>query len=105
MPNGEEAVAAASSTWDAILMDCQMPIMDGFEATTAIRALEGDTRRVPIIALTAEALAGDRERCLRAGMDDYLSKPVRAEQLQAALDRWIPRAPAEPSELLQSTHR
>ena len=105
VPNGEEAVAAASSTWDAILMDCQMPIMDGFEATTAIRALEGDTRRVPIIALTAEALAGDRERCLRAGMDDYLSKPVRAEQLQAALDRWIPRAPAEPSELLQSTHR
>jgi len=104
--NGEQAVAAAASgTWDAILMDCQMPVMDGLEAATAIRGMERNKRRVPIIALTAEALAGDRERCLRAGMDDYLSKPIRVEQLQAALDRWIPRAPVEPSEQLQSTHR
>ncbi len=104
--NGEEAVAAvAGGGWDAILMDCQMPVMDGFEATMAIRTIEGEGRRVPIIALTAEALAGDRERCLKSGMDDYLSKPVRAEQLHAALERWVPRAPVEPSDLLHSTHR
>ncbi len=102
--NGEEAVAAASEgSFDAILMDCQMPIVDGFEATGAIRALESDAARVPIIALTAEALAGDRERCLRAGMDDYLSKPVRIEQLQATLARWMPRH-VEIAEL-QTTHR
>ena len=102
--NGEEAIAAASEgSFDAILMDCQMPIVDGFEATGAIRALESDAARVPIIALTAEALAGDRERCLRAGMDDYLSKPVRIEQLQATLARWMPRH-VEIAEL-QTTHR
>jgi PAS domain S-box-containing protein len=104
--NGEDAVAAASSgAWDAILMDCQMPVMDGFEATAAIRELEAAGRRVPIIAITAEALAGDRERCLRAGMDDYVSKPVRGEQLQAVLDRWAPPRIAEPDALSQPTHR
>ncbi len=103
--NGEEAVAAASqATFDAILMDCQMPVMDGFEATSAIRAMETAETRVPIIAITAEALAGDRERCLRAGMDDYLSKPVRAEQLQATLARWMTRTTPEIAEL-QTTHR
>jgi CheY-like chemotaxis protein len=103
--NGEEAIAAASEgSFDAILMDCQMPIVDGFEATGAIRAMESDAVHVPIIALTAEALAGDRERCLRAGMDDYLSKPVRIEQLQATLARWMPRHGVEIAEL-QTTHR
>jgi PAS domain S-box-containing protein len=103
--NGEDAVAAAAQgSFDAILMDCQMPMMDGFEATGAIRAMEGEGTRVPIIALTAEALAGDRERCLRAGMDDYLAKPVRIEQLQATLARWAPRLSVELIEL-QTTHR
>ena len=87
---GDEAVAAARrQTYDAILMDGQMPQTDGFEATRIIRALEG-TRHTPIIALTASAMQGDRERCLAAGMDDYVSKPMGPEQLEAVLRRWIP---------------
>jgi two-component system sensor histidine kinase/response regulator len=102
--NGEAAVARAHESWAAILMDCQMPTMDGFEATVAIRALEpGGQRRVPIIALTAEALAGDRERCLAAGMDDYLPKPVHADALQAALNRWAP--PSTTTGELTAAHR
>jgi polar amino acid transport system substrate-binding protein len=86
--NGAEAVAAAGKTeFDAILMDCQMPIMDGFEATALIRRNGG--RHVPIIALTANAMDGERERCLSAGMDDYLSKPVRAEELRRKLQSWV----------------
>ncbi len=87
---GNEAVAAVGQhTYDAILMDGQMPHTDGFEATRVIRAMEG-TRHTPIIALTASAMQGDRERCLAAGMDDYVSKPVGPEQLEAVLRRWIP---------------
>jgi two-component system, sensor histidine kinase and response regulator len=85
--NGKEAVdAATSQEFDAVLMDVQMPEMDGFEATEAIRLREKRSgRRVPIIAMTAHALKGDRQRCLEADMDDYVSKPIRAEELFEAL--------------------
>jgi two-component system sensor histidine kinase/response regulator len=87
--NGREAVAlSADETFDVLLMDVQMPEMDGFEAAAAIRARELTTgRHLPIIALTAHAMKGDRERCLEAGMDDYLSKPVRADELSTTLKR------------------
>ena len=86
--NGAEAVRAVGlASFDAILMDCQMPVMDGFEATAEIRG--NSEVHVPIIALTANALEGERERCMEAGMDDYLSKPVRAEELLKKLQYWI----------------
>jgi CheY-like chemotaxis protein len=88
--NGLEAVEAARRVpYDAILMDCQMPEMDGFEAAGAIRR-SGAARRVPIVALTANAMAGDRERCLEAGMDEYLAKPVTLEDLRQVLEKCCP---------------
>jgi two-component system, sensor histidine kinase and response regulator len=81
---------AITGNYHLILMDCQMPRMDGFEATQRIRAHEDGRRRTPIIALTANALAGDRERCLDAGMDDYLTKPIDAGHLRHVLDTWLP---------------
>jgi two-component system, sensor histidine kinase and response regulator len=86
--DGNEAVAAhRAHPYDLILMDCQMPAMDGFEASRQIRLLP--QRQPVIIAVTANALVGERERCLRAGMDDYLSKPFQAEQLVAVVQKWV----------------
>jgi len=91
--DGREAIAAhAAAPFDVVLMDCEMPGMDGYEATAAIRGVEGTTRHTPIIALTATAMQGDRERCLAAGMDDYVAKPIQVDTLLAALERWCPRS-------------
>ncbi|WP_120520641.1 hybrid sensor histidine kinase/response regulator [Arthrobacter celericrescens] len=90
--DGAEAVAAtAARHYDAVLMDCHMPVLDGFEATRIIRARTHSGPRIPIIAMTAGAMDEDRERCLDAGMDDYLSKPVDELKLRSVLAQWIPR--------------
>ncbi len=80
----------SSETWDVVLMDVQMPDMDGLEVTREIRAREDPSGRTPIVAVTAHAMDSDRQRCLDAGMDDYLVKPVREQELLAVLGRWIP---------------
>jgi two-component system, sensor histidine kinase and response regulator len=91
--NGLETLQAlASQSFDLVLMDVQMPEMDGLEATAAIREKEkGTSFRQPIIALTAHAIKGDREKCLAAGMDGYLSKPIRPQELDDVLDRYVAR--------------
>lgn len=89
---GQKALAALGDPtqhYDAVLMDCQMPEMDGYQAAAAIRALGGTVAKIPIIALTAHALEGDREECLAAGMNDYLAKPIDPQRLREVLSRWV----------------
>lgn len=110
--NGLEAVAAIQSgSFDIVVMDCQMPEMNGYDATRMIRKLPGDIAAIPVIALTANVMNGDREKCLTAGMNDYLGKPIKEEDLLDAIDKWLPlhkkkhhasslaaaKAPAEPA--------
>jgi signal transduction histidine kinase/CheY-like chemotaxis protein len=99
--DGAQAVAAVQAkTFDLVLMDCQMPELDGYDATRAIREWEtsriaaGSASRLPIVAMTANAMLGDREKCLAAGMDDYLAKPIKRDVLLASLLRWLPPAPS-----------
>ena len=108
--NGKEAVDMLESfPYDLVFMDCQMPEMDGYEATAAIRKWEEENRysetenrklktekrvpssefRIPIIAMTANVMKGDRERCLQAGMDDYISKPINPKKLAGTIEKWI----------------
>ena len=90
--NGSEAIQALETThYDLVLMDCQRPVLDGYEATRAIRSLHSKVlnRQIPIIALTANAMSGDREKTAQAGMDDFLSKPLRVDELRATVARWM----------------
>ena len=91
--DGQHALTAIQQKkYALILMDCMMPVMNGYEATQAIRDMENqaDQKRIPIIAFTADTTDGNRERCIAAGMDDYLTKPLRMERLQKALHQWLP---------------
>ena len=93
MADGAEAVRALKMiSYDLVLMDCQMPEMDGFEATRAIRAadIRAGGRPIPIIAMTANAMQEDRDRCIEAGMDDYVAKPVNPQTLREVLAKWLP---------------
>jgi signal transduction histidine kinase/DNA-binding response OmpR family regulator len=106
--DGAQAFARIrESSFDLVLMDCQMPVMDGYEATRQIRAWESDAKngraRLPIVAMTANALQGDREKCIDAGMDDYLPKPIKRDVLAGALSKWLPVAPQVMAAADQST--
>jgi PAS domain S-box-containing protein len=105
--NGKEALQKNNNNqYDLILMDCQMPIMDGYEATRQIRQLEKSTvgQRIPIVALTANAMSGDKEKCLAAGMDDYLSKPYTIKDLSAVIAQWIkPGRKSQPESTFNET--
>ncbi len=89
--NGQEAVRRLmTGTYHLVFMDCQMPVLDGYEATAAIRATDHGVATIPIIAMTAYAMAGDRERCLAAGMTDYLPKPIQTARIREILDKYVP---------------
>jgi CheY-like chemotaxis protein len=90
--NGEEALSSLEYLpFDLVFMDCQMPVMDGYEATRQIRLPESKVlnREIPIIAMTANSMQGDREKCLTVGMDDFISKPVNPIKVEEALKRWL----------------
>ena len=93
--NGREALEKLKTAdFDLVLMDVQMPVMGGFEAAAAVREMEkGTGKHIPIIALTAHAMKGDRERCLTAGMDGYIGKPIRSEELFEQIEALIPSVP------------
>ncbi|MGC1196730.1 MAG: response regulator, partial [Geitlerinemataceae cyanobacterium] len=104
--NGEEALDKLDGqTYDIILMDCLMPVLDGYETTKALRLQEGESRHTIVIALTANAMKGEREKCLEVGMDDYISKPVAMEQLAARLAVWSDRLAAQPIPVVQEPAR
>ncbi|MCW2539234.1 MAG: sensor histidine kinase [Frankiales bacterium] len=93
--NGADALAAlGSNSYSAVLMDCQMPVMDGYTTTTRLRAESVGRPRIPVVAITATATTQDQDRCLAAGMDDYLPKPILLERLAAVLERWTPIMPS-----------
>jgi CheY-like chemotaxis protein/HPt (histidine-containing phosphotransfer) domain-containing protein len=96
--DGREAVnAVARGGYDLVLMDCQMPELDGYAAATEIRRRQNGGPRIPIVAMTASAMQGERERCLAAGMDDYVTKPIDRRRLQEVLDQWLGAAEIEPA--------
>ena len=90
--DGSEALNLINGNdYELILMDCQMPVMDGFEATRAIRSLDRPIAKVPIIAVTANVMEGQRDKCLEAGMNDYLPKPINRELLSKTIEKWAPK--------------
>jgi len=91
--DGREALEALDAErFDAVLMDCHMPEMDGYEATRRLRQAEGDKGHIPVIAMTASAMEGDRETCIAAGMDDYITKPLDPDYVRSVVERWVVHA-------------